>query len=581
MATFAVDDAAICRVGAWSDTSTALHMTFTGNNTEVWFRIFGDSLKLNYRAGGTAPIWLSVDGGAFAQPSGGPFISTGSTTTLSGELLPGGTSDDWHDIRIRLSNGYSGGGFRLRLADGIVVTSTGGVAAVEAHSDFGEAETIRGTYGLANFHDTYQGALVSTTNFTSPIFPGVTSTMTTKGRNSYVEFYVDANTTKIYVFSVFNNTVGDAIFSMWVDDVRYAPLLLPGTSQTSYGVGGPYTVPGTGVRKVRLTNLRGCHAVIVDGAFVDHVWPTPFRVTWSGDSVTAGDSNTVGFDASGNWDQLIDIRYGGLIECINRGLSGDTANAWNSAASGAGRIADIPSDSDLVIANLSINDATAANSSPATVQGYYETYYGKLLAHCTTATILAIPQLPYASANRTAIVGVIQAAVAAVDDPRLIYVSSDNMVVSVTGDGSHPPDLSRVEACGGGFASINIAAQPSDGNTITINGTVFEFDSNASVSGSNVAVTIGGTLVQTIEALGAAIAANAGSFQLVEYIILTSDTTKQGVAVRGCTSLAKSGTNINVYGPEAVGWLSILQSYLPSLGGTGDGGKRRLLLGVG
>lgn len=541
-------------------------MTFVGNNTEIWFRIFGDSLKFNYRASGTSPILVSVDGGAFTAPPGGTFINT-STTVLSGEVLPGGTSDNTHDIRIRLSTGYSNGGFRLRTADAIVVTSTGGVAAVSAHPDFGQVQEVRGAYGLLNFHDTYQGDLIGSVAFgyTSPIFPGVTPTMTTRGRNSYVEFYVNSSTTKLYVFAVNNNTTADAIFSMWVNDVRYAPTTVDGSTLGLYGCSGPYTVPGTGTRKIRLTNLRGCYAVVVNGAFVDRVFSPGVKVAFSGDSVTSADSVTTAFDASGNWDQLIDILYKGRIEVLNRGVSGDTAAAWNAIASGAGRIADFPTDIDLLIANMSVNDATAAASNPSATQTHYETYYSKLLARCPDATILAVPQLPYSSVNRTAIVNVIQAAVAAINDPRLIYVTSDNMVVTER-EGSHPKDLGKAQACGGGVASINISAQPADGDTITINTTTFEFDSNASVGSANISVTIGATLVDTINNLGAAIAAQSGAaYKLLEYIIVAGDTGKQGVAIYGCTSLSKVGTNITVHGPEAYGWLPAISSYIDDL----------------
>jgi flagellar hook protein FlgE len=53
---------------------------------------------------------------------------------------------------------------------------------------------------------------------------------------------------------------------------------------------------------------------------------------------------------------------------------------------------------------------------------------------------------------------------------------------------------------------LTYSGQPADGDTILINGTTYEFDSNAAVSGTNTAITIGGTLAATLTNLDTAVA---------------------------------------------------------------------------
>lgn len=576
MATFALDSQALL-AGNWSTVLTATFHSAVGNCSELWIRAFGDSFRLNYRAGSTSPVWVSVDGGAWAIPAGA-FANSPTTTVLSGELLPGTPTDSWHDIRIRLTNGNSGGSFKLRTADALVVNSSGGVAAVTRHPDFGQYEPVGGAFGLANWRHTFPAARVGTTaNYVSPIFYGNQPINgTTSCRNAFCEFYVDSATTKLYVFGENNSSLQARTCSVWIDDVRQAPLLIDDTTFSAYGLSGAYAIPGSGIRKVQVSNLRALHSLVVNGAFVAQPIASPgFTVAWSGDSVTAGDSVTTAWDASGNWDKLIDVHLNGQATILNRGLSGDTATAWGAAASNAGRVADFPTDVNLVIANMGVNDIARAVTVPATVQTEYQDYYTKLLNRCPIATIVAVAPLPYVG-NRAAIVAVIVAAVSAINNPRLVYYSSDGWVSSER-EGSHPKDLGKIEAVGGGMAAINIAALPADGDTITINGTVFEFDSNASVTGGRTAVTIGGSLTATIDNLSAAIDAAGQSFRMIEKIIVSGDTTKQGVGIKGCTSLAKSGANLNVYGPQAAGWMNLVNAFLPVQTIAG----KNLMLGVG
>lgn len=74
------------------------------------------------------------------------------------------------------------------------------------------------------------------------------------------------------------------------------------------------------------------------------------------------------------------------------------------------------------------------------------------------------------------------------------------------------PNVGRI-LIGAGSVTVTLAAQPADGNTITLSdgvlSTVFEFDSNAAVGGGNVPVAIGATATDTINNLIAAILINS------------------------------------------------------------------------
>lgn len=541
------------------DTTSASHRRTIARNDEVWFRMYGDNLQFNHRCTSTTPISIMVDSGSWVTASGFTTFST-SVTNLSTNVLPSGTTDDYHNIRIRTRDG--GNWIALRHADGIVITSTSGTAELASHPDAGEYERVRGTRGLAYWRDTFTDT-TNNASFTSPIFPRaqVITGSTKVGRNAYAEFYVSGATTKLYAY-VHNIQNGgqDGTFSLWVDRKRYTIHTTPGTTDGVYGLVGPITVPGSGTRLVRLVNLYALDAVVVNGAFIDTAVDASAlpKLAWVGDSVTAGDSVTTAYDAAGNWDHLCEI-LSGKFKLYNRGLSGAAVAAFNSNS----RANDLPTDCSVVINNLSINDATAFNSSPTATIAAYVTMYQAILTRCPSATLLCVPQLSYQSANRTAVITGIQQAVTDVNDPRCIYVSSDGWVSGLN-DSSHPRDMGKAQACGGGVAAIRITAQPADGNTITINGTIFEFDNNASVSGGNISVTIGATLVETIENLALAIEAANASFTLFERVILASDTTNQGVVVRGCTSLSVSGTNLTAYGPESTGWMNLINTYFPS-----------------
>lgn len=113
-------------------------------------------------------------------------------------------------------------------------------------------------------------------------------------------------------------------------------------------------------------------------------------------------------------------------------------------------------------------------------------------------------------------------------DRRILNLTNDavgalgNQAITKTG-----ANITVNGMAGGGVSTpatgnIELTAQPADGNTITISDgvltpVVFEFDSNSSVTGGNVAVTIGTKIINTIDNLLAAI--NAQGFAVTASLV--------------------------------------------------------------
>lgn len=104
-------------------------------------------------------------------------------------------------------------------------------------------------------------------------------------------------------------------------------------------------------------------------------------------------------------------------------------------------------------------------------------------------------------------------------------------------------NTSRVKLTHG--ARLVFTAQPADADTFTVNvgsgATVFEFDNNAAVGGSNVSITIGGSLSATLGAVKTAIEA-----QLDAKVLVLSDRVLVIPSVGRNVTIVESGTNTSV-----------------------------------
>jgi flagellar hook protein FlgE len=113
--------------------------------------------------------------------------------------------------------------------------------------------------------------------------------------------------------------------------------------------------------------------------------------------------------------------------------------------------------------------------------------------------------------------------VAAAGDSRITASGSTVNIVQAPGGAAlavDPTGTSAIsQAATGGFTlaalnawpalptgQVTYSGQPADGDTIVINGTTYEFDNDASVTGTNTAVSIGGSLAATLTNLDTAVA---------------------------------------------------------------------------
>lgn len=107
----------------------------------------------------------------------------------------------------------------------------------------------------------------------------------------------------------------------------------------------------------------------------------------------------------------------------------------------------------------------------------------------------------------------------AVGDPRVVAGSSSLTITQTPGSAAltvTPASSAITQTATGSFTlpaltaygvgQITFTGQPADGDTLVIGGTTYEFDSGGGVTGSNTAVTIGGSLAGTLANLDTAVA---------------------------------------------------------------------------
>lgn len=519
----------------------------TANSAEVWFRIYGDSLTCEYRSSGTGPFSISVDGGAWWSITGA-FVNTSGGTATSGEMLPGGTPDGWHDIRLKVNGSY---GIYFVITGGITVGSASNNQQITTHSQYGAHEAIRGSHGLAYWSDSFSDNNASA-SYTPVIFPTAKpSGGTALARECYCKFLVDGDTTQMFPYML-SDGGNDWRYSVWVDGTmisRHAPLDV-------FTLGSPLSpvpIPGSGTREVVICNFKGLYGITVDGGFVTTAVSQPAKKLLAiGDSVSSGDSCTIDYHAITWYLQDFMIR-GSAYKYKNAGLSGDTV----IAATTANRVDNdyAPCDPDIVVCNYGINDSARWTSDFATVQAEYEAFFNDILTTFPTAKLYAVPPIGYTTVSTG-----IAAAVTAVASARCIFIDSSTWAVSSDlKSGAHPTTLGYGQGYGSGV--VEFTANPDDGDTVTIDGIVYEFDDDASVTGANVSVTIGADRDETSHNLSVAIQGQ-GQSVLIEMVDI-SGAANGGVVIPGVATLSKSATNVRVY-LESAGWRDAFGEMFPS-----------------
>jgi len=104
-------------------------------------------------------------------------------------------------------------------------------------------------------------------------------------------------------------------------------------------------------------------------------------------------------------------------------------------------------------------------------------------------------------------------------------------IATTLGLGSRLTQAESLQAPGRiGTGHIRIATNLQDGDTVTVNGVIYEADNTAAVTAGNILVTIGGTAALTATALAAAIRANQGHH--IKAAAHATDTTVIDMAMR-------------------------------------------------
>lgn len=551
MTAYNADNAAIQYIGNYTDASGQRRLI--ARNNEVWFRVYGDSVTLDYRnsaATGDA-IDISIDGGTFTPFS---LTTTGAGTATSSNIISG-ESDGYHDIVIRVDNSYREGIY-LVITNGINVTSSGGTAELAAHSEVGDFETVRGSHGSSYWFDTLSAdndALAG--GYSSPIFPAAKpSAGYALHSEAYVEFLVDSSTTSIRPIVVFD---GNVWLGVWVDGKQ----VFKYRCNTAVGsfVGSleePIPIPGSGTRTVRIANTKGLYGVITDGGFVTTAVNQPTNLVLGfGDSITEGRSVT--YDKYSATGHILGSIARGDFAWKNAGVSGDTA----VAATTNGRVTKdiIPFAPTHVVFHFGTNDAARWLSATATVQAEYETLIQEVLDN-TSADVIVMAPLTDLTANRSTIVTGLQNAVTNIADSRCTYYSTDDWTTDDLREGSHPNTLGY--GLQYGYGVVEFLGQPSDADTVTRDGTTYEFESSGGVGGGNVSVTIGADVVETVQNLSAAMEGQ-GQTVAVEHVE-ASGAINEGLVFPVTASLSASGTNLDPY-YDGDGW----QDFYGSLFDTG------------
>lgn len=563
MAVFDGSNALITIIG--NTTTASNQIRLVARNNEIWLRVYGDSLTIGYRQGASGdPLYISIDGGAFSQLIGVTTV-TGAGGATSGNLISGET-DDWHDIVIRVASAYREN-FWLVDVGGVTITSSGGTGDLAAHSECGQFEAVRGTHGTSYWWDNYSDDNdASAAGYSSPIFPGSKpSTATLHHHEHSVVFKVDASTTAIRPVVAFSSHYWVAV---WVDGKQiYKYHCTSAMSATVGSLEESIPIPGSGVREVRLVNATAIYGVITDGGFPESAVTAPTTtIAVMGDSVTSSDAVT--YDTyTTTWHMLGSVIRGDF-SFINIGLSGDTAVASDTANRVTNDV--VPYDPDIVVVNYGINDASRWNSVPATVQAEYESLLNSILLN-TTADVVVVPPVEVTTGFYADVVAGLQAAVAAVADSRCTFFPSSGWTCDDLREGSHPNTLGYGLAWGLGV--VEFLGQPSDGDTVTCDGTTYEFESGGGVSGGNVSVTIGGSTAATVQNLSTAMEGQ-GTTVRIEHVVL-SGAGNLGLVMDVASALSAIGTNLDAY-YDGDGWYEVYSDMLDTAAY-----QNLMLLGVG
>lgn len=576
--TYSWDDAAVNWYGR-INSSGGSTVIWTSAGAQTWFRFYGSLLEVHFKTGATAGLQVKIDGLAFATIT----TTTGSpswTTVFSG-------TDDWHDVILTQPSGYNDGTFNK--AAFCRVTSAG-TEQIAAHPNSGPYERLGETpftnWGLHTFPNTF-----TTGGYSSPSGRTVVTGTTATG-GAYVArnaSWTAGSKVGIWVASTGQTRAS----SLVIDGISYgtASTLIAGSTNNGFRM---FDLPGSGSNKeIIFYNNTFVDAIMISdgvggsGAYFESTASTPRtnKVVFTGDSQLQGIGSDSTTGAAHTFDALAFLRCN-LTVC-NVGISGNTIDQMTARFT-----ADVTSNTP----NYLLMAGGYNNVAGAAFVTAYKSFLNKAILDLPALEgifCLKINDSWSGFADRNANIDTAVTEWVAANPSwaaKIVVIPNDPAGIVTDQQAGHISAIGYAQMYGDDTATINLTAQPADGDTITIvsggNTRIYEFDNNASVASGNILVTIGASATATKNNLfNAMVTQFQAGFSARPLVSITDTYTLAGCAISKVSSIAKSGTNISVTGPFATGVGSTLQTYLGEWpiveASESNSAARLLLLGVG
>ena len=572
---YAWDNTAIKHYGRLNSSGSST-VIWTAAGSQTWFRFFGNLLEVHFKSGGTLGLQVSIDGGAFST------ITTGTGSPAWITAYSG--TDTWHNVILTQPIGYNDGTFNKT---GFCRVTSAGTEQIAVHPNSGPYERLGEapftTYGLHTFPNTFTSG-----GYSSPSGRTVV-TGTTATNGAYVSRKASWTTgSKVGIWVA--STGQTRASSLVVDGISYgtASALMAGSTNNGFRM---FDLPGSGNNKeIIIYNNTFVDAIMItdgvggSGAYFESIASTPRtnKVAFIGDSQLQGIGSNNNTGAAHTFDALAFLRCNSNV--CNVGISGNTIDQMTARFT-----ADVTSNTPnyLLMAGGYNNPAGAA----------FVTAYKSFLDK-------AILDLPYLSGifclkindswngfeSRNANIDTAVTEWVAANPTwasKIVVIPNDPAGVTTDQQASHISAIGYAQMHGDNTATINLTAQPSTGDSITIVAgginKIYEFNS---IDVSKINVPIGASATATKNNLFNAMAYEfySNGFTGKPLVSITDMYTLAGCAVSNVTSITKSGTNITVTGPFATGVGTTLRQYLgawPILPAPSGSLTNLLLLGVG
>lgn len=577
-----LDNTKVLIGGRWQHNATQL--ISQGANGDIRFSWTGTELKMNHAAGGTAAFEASVDGGSFA------LVTTTSTASKTLVTIATGLSEATHTVVIRLNTGYTNGGLKFWLADGIEVT--GAAPAISAYPD---ADTTGQQHLLWSDSRLQNNFAAQLTSFTNPGNPSTGGASLVNGR---IRFKTDG--AKLWIWSPAGSRQSGRVYIDGFAEQEFNDFAPTSSITPTFGW-LTFDLPNDGqMHEIMVVGKTGFDQIMVAGG--TGIFESAYqrgclqsKVVNLGDSVTSADSATGYRNASVGLDVLTELALPGRFTFYNRGISGQSVTTFLSNGRDLTELQTV--SPNVIICWMGVNDLSGLTTQPAedAKRDEYIEMYTRILRNCPKAKLYQMGLIGFkAVATLTRLYAAQQAAVtsvaAAFPTRTIEFIATDaswdtgpdTPTAGFTRASDHPFPSGYMHLAGYGHAVVVLSAQPSGGDsvTMTIGGTsrAFTFDAGAH-GGSPNPVTIGADVAATITNLKNVMLSVLGRPNLVAWT--NNSSAGYAIGVRNCTAISDSGSNVFTYQQTVDGWIDLIEPLMPPPIPSEGGSAARLLLGVG